>query len=143
MKKILLILTGLSVGLFAGARYERDAETGIVIDSETHLQWQDDTVSTTTTWQGAIDKCEALVLGSRDDWRLPNLNELTSLVDGSRVSPAISTVFVYTVSDNYWSSTTYAGDTGNAFNVYFKSGAQGYRGKGDGNGYVRCVRAGK
>ncbi len=47
-----------------------------------------------------------------DDWRLPNRNELMSLVDYSRNSPAVDTYyFPYINSDNYWTSTTVIEDT--------------------------------
>ena len=56
------------------------SKTGnIVTDSATGLEWQDDAVGTKTTWQDAIARCEALTLDAKSDWRLPNLNELTSI----------------------------------------------------------------
>ena len=43
------------------------------------------------------------------------------------------------VSSNYWSSTTYAGDTTNAWNVNFNNGNDNINNKTNTN-YVRCVR---
>ena len=114
---------------------------GVVTDSTTALQWQDnETVS--KTWTAAIDYCEALSLDGQSDWRLPNLKELISLVDDSKVSPAISAVFDHTASSDYWSSTTYAGTSDDAWSVYFGNGAQGSLNK-SASVYVRCVRAGQ
>ncbi len=138
MKRTFLTMIALSGVLSA----DFNRSDSIVTDSETHLQWQDDAVGTTTTWQGAIDRCEAMELGSHTDWRLPNLNELTSIMDDSRVSPAISTVFVNTEPDVYWSSTTYGLDTDYAWGVNFDSGSQFSFPKSN-SFYVRCVRGGQ
>jgi hypothetical protein len=45
------------------------------------------------------------------DWRMPNLNELESMVDASASNPALSagSPFVNVAEDNYWTSTTYFG----------------------------------
>ena len=90
------------------ADFNRDDSKAIVNDNATGLSWQDDAdaSSYTATWQGAIDYCEALTLGGYDDWRLPNINELYTIVDRGRSDPAIAAVFVNTASSGYWSSTS-------------------------------------
>ncbi len=114
----------------------------IVTDSVTGLQWQDDAVATTTTWQGAIDRCEALTLDTYSDWRLPNLNELTSIVDDTKSNPSIdTTVFTNTFSNVYWSSTTNVYSS-YAWAIPFRHGKQSFYTKTD-SSYVRCVRAGQ
>jgi len=141
MKPILLIL--IATNLLFGT-LSRNAE--IVSDSATGLQWQDDAIvaSTTRTWTDAIGYCEnTLVLGGYTDWRLPNKKELLSIVDRSRYAPAIdNTIFVNTASSYYWSSTTDASYTSNAWGVYFSYGDSLNRYKTL-NGYVRCVRGGQ
>jgi len=139
MKQILLIMIGLSISLLAD--FSRHNDTQIVTDNETGLQWQDNE-SVSKTWQGAIDYCENLTLGSYEDWRLPNMNELTSLVDDSKFNPSIDTVFLYTASNYYWSSTTYANRSSYAWIVLFYNGGQSYYVKSNYR-YVRCVRAGQ
>lgn len=114
----------------------------IVKDSVSKLEWQDDAVGSTTTWQSAIDRCEALSLGGYSDWRLPNINELKSIVDRSKVFPAIVNGFENVSSNDYWSSTTYEDSKGTAWIVSFGGGDVGSYGKGD-NNYVRCVRDGE
>ena len=48
-----------------------------------------------------------LTLGSKSDWRLPNVKELGSIVYNSLSSPTIdSTASPSTLSLYYWSSTT-------------------------------------
>jgi len=142
MRKILLIMIGLSVGLMAD--FTRDAATGIVTDNKTGLQWQDNEVGSTAHWQDAIDRCEALELGGYSDWRLPNFNELISIVDISKVDPAIKDGFEHTASSYYWSSTTFERDKKNAWAVGFYYGNVSYDYKSIYyNYYVRCVRAGE
>ena len=139
MKRILLITIGLSISLFAD--FTRDDTTKIVGDNETGLQWQDnETVS--KGWQNAINYCEDLTLGNYDDWRLPNINELSSIVDDTKLNPSLSSVFKSFASGYYWSSTTYAGNSSNAWYVFFYDGNQSYYYKGY-SLYVRCVRAGQ
>ena len=79
---------------------------GTVTDTSTGLMWQQQTAGA-MTWEAAISYCEGLSLGGYDDWRLPNRNELQSLVDYTRYNPAIDTAaFPDTMSSDYWSSTT-------------------------------------
>ena len=118
----------------------------IVTDGTTTLQWQDDAIvaSTKRSWDAAIDYCEnTLTLGGHDDWRLPNKNELLSIVDRSQDNPAIDdTVFVNTGSPFYWSSTSNTDSTYNAWYVDFRLGGSGYY-SNDYFDYVRCVRGGQ
>jgi len=137
MKIILLIMIGLSV---INADFTKTGD--IVSDSATHLEWQDDAIGTTTSWQGAIDRCENLSLGGHNDWRLPNINELKSIVDRSKIYPAIVSGFASTSSSYYWSSTTDEGHKYYAWIVFFHYGNV-YRGDKRNSYYVRCVRDGQ
>ena len=140
MKQILLILIGLSGFIYAD--FSRSVD--IVTDSNSGLQWQDNTAAKTVTrsWQEAISYCEALNLGEKSDWRLPNINELISLVNDTRYNPAIYTTFQNVASNFYWSSTTYASNSYFAWFVNFYNGGRYDSGKNR-NYYVRCVRAGQ
>jgi len=134
----LLLLSAIAYASF-------NKEGNIVTDSSTGLQWQDDAIGTTVTmeWTNAITHCEDLELDGHGDWRLPNLAELTSLVDDTRVDPSIdSSVFDHTASNGYWSSTTDAGNSDYAWFVGFGSGYQSGNYKTY-SFYVRCVRAGQ
>ena len=138
MKKTIIIILITSLNLWA----DFSKVGNIVTDSSTKLQWQDDAVGSTMTWQSAIDHCEALVLDTHEDWRLPNKNELISIVDYSKNNSSIDSHFQNIISSYYWSSTSYARYTNNAWYVYFGNGYTYYNNKNDSN-YVRCVRAGQ
>jgi len=135
-----IILVGLSSCLTAGS-FSRDDTKEVVIDSAANLMWQDDSdaKTVTKTWEDAIDYCETLTLGGFDDWHLPNRNELKSIVDYSRVNPAIDPTFRNVVSTGYWSSTTVAGHASAAWLVRFNGGGDYWGAKTD-MWYVRCVR---
>jgi len=122
------------------ADFSRTGE--IVKDSMSGLEFQDDAVGSRMKWEAAISHCEALTLGGHSDWRLPNVNELKSIADRSKVDPAIEDTFTNTNSDRYWSSTTYEGNKNDSWTVYFGSGYVGNDPKGSSN-YVRCVRDGQ
>ena len=122
-----------------------DLGNGIVRDNITGLEWQKVAPTGTYTWANAVTYCDNLVLGSKSDWRLPTIKELSTLVDRSIPSPGptISTIFFPgTVAAGYWSSTTYAYGTTSAWAVHFSSGSVRYSGKTSST-YVRAVRSGQ
>lgn len=135
MKIIFLVLMIFSVSF---ADFARDDE--MVIDTCTDLIWQDDSTPPTMSWANALKYCDALTLGGNSDWRLPNINELRSIVDYTTYNPVISSVFVNTFPNYYWSSTTDGYFTAFSWIVYFGLGGQRSYSKINKN-YVRCVRS--
>ena len=130
-KLILTVILSLSIGSTAALAAYVDNGDGTVTDPAMGLMWQQATPGDTYTWREAIDYCSGLSLAGHSDWRLPNLNELQSIVDYSRHSPAIDgTYFPGTSSSYHWSSSSYASNPGDAWGVYFDGGYL------DGNGYV-------
>ncbi len=117
----------------------KDNGDGTVTDTSTGLIWQKTGISG-KTWEQALAYCESLNLASHADWRLPNAKELRSLVDATRSNPSISTTyFPDTAASWYWSSTTSAYNTSNAWIVNFYFGdVDGYDKGGSYN--VRAVR---
>lgn len=114
-------------------------------DVSTGLAWQ--RLDNVKSWQDALSYCEGLALDGFNDWRLPTVNELFSLVDTGTESPAIydGTVFPSTLSSNYfhWSSTVAANYINSgAWGVNFTSGNTGSYSYQTYSGAVRCVRSG-
>jgi len=122
---------------------------GTVTDKSNGLIWQQETGNNgqPMIWKEALSYCENLTLAGYKDWRLPNIKELTSILDLTRNNPAIDTeYFPYTRSDYYWSSTSRADYVnGDAWYVSFEGGYSGTdKNSGKSNEYyVRCVRGGQ
>lgn len=84
-----------------------------ITDTLTGLMWarNGNLPNNKMTWNPAIDFANDLVLCGHDDWRLPNINELESLLNISGDEPDTSAWlmtqgFTNVQSSNYWSSTT-------------------------------------
>ncbi len=114
----------------------------VVHDRTTGLMWTRKNVgSKRLTWSDAKTACAAVREGGFEDWRLPTIQELLSLLDYSRRQPAIDSAFECE-SAWYWSATPYsASPSVCAWLVGFSGGGSLYGGQG-GEGYVRAVRSG-
>ncbi len=126
----------LTFGIF------KDNGNGTVTDSMTGLMWQaDETLP--LNWEQALAYCGKLDLGGFNDWRLPTIKELSTLVDESSINPSIDTdFFPVTSSTPYWTGTTFNGHPGFAWYVRFDNGLE-YNGGYKGRRYsIRAVRGG-
>ena len=139
MRTILLIMIGFSL---LQADFIRIGD--VVKDTVSKLEWQDNnnTKTITKNWSDAIDYCENLNFDGHSDWRLPNINELKSIIDRSKSNPAIVQGFKNIISSSYWSSTTREDYKNYAWIVNFGDGSV-YNDNKDYNYYVRCVRDGQ
>lgn len=146
MRKPLIAM--ILVLFFSGLAFADFVDNGnsTVTDTATGLMWQKETAPGTYTWQQALEYAENLTFPANGytDWRLPNINELQTLVDYSRYTPAIYPVFRPHTSNlsSYWSSTTYASNTSYAWIVSFGYGSVYYDGKSKCYS-VRAVRSGQ
>ena len=57
-----------------------DNKDGTVSDKATGLMWQK-SENPRMNWYGAIDSCEKMNLAGYDDWRLPNIKELNTILN--------------------------------------------------------------
>ncbi len=119
----------------------RDNGDGTVSDLTTGLMWQQDSVQG-ISWKDGLAYCSDLQLGGYSDWRLPDVNELISLVDYSQSSPSIDESYFTNTSTHYWSSTTYPSDPRKAYHVCFLRGRAEVYGKSDQGAasHLRAVR---
>jgi hypothetical protein len=140
-----------------------DNGNGTVTDNLTGLIWLKnanctDTVGGIAKASGYLDWANALVWSNNlasgscglsdgstaGQWRLPSGNELASLMDLSKYSPALPAghPFASVRSSGYWSGSTYAGSTANAWVVGMDVGYVGGSSKTF-SYYVWPVRAGQ
>lgn len=120
----------------------RDNDKNVVICDESKLgklMWQDDERVFIGDWKQAKERCERLNFAAYSDWRLPSIDELISITDKIKFSPAINSTFKYVKSDFYWSSTKFADGSSRAWFVHFKNGYADWSGISD-RLFARCVR---
>ena len=138
-----LLIAGMFLPLHAGAERYVDNGDLTVSDTLTGLIWQQYNNDNWYAWEKALSYCEGLDLAGKTDWRLPNYQELASIIDDTRHAPALDPIFGgYHNSDRYyWSGTSYAYNAYYAWavNFYFGSTANNVKSV---NSYVRCVQGG-
>jgi hypothetical protein len=125
---------GLQKGVAWPSPRFTDNDDGTVTDNLTGLVWlKNANCFGTRTWADALRDANNLASGSCGltdgstvgQWRLPNVNELESLVHAGQADIAtwLNTQGFSNVEPKpYWSSTTYARDTGYAWYVYMWDG---------------------
>jgi hypothetical protein len=101
----------------------KDDGDGTVTDNVTGLVWQKDVTSSTYGQAAAVFYCSGLNLANHDDWRLPSVIELVSVVDPGRFGPSIDeTYFPSTSPSPFWSSSVSPLMPGDGFDVPFDAG---------------------
>lgn len=136
---------------------------GVVIDSKTGLMWKQCTEGTrynvkteqcdgdenVYTWQGLLQYTQQLNQGeignsrSYNDWRIPNIKELESIVEYRCISPSINLdVFNNTEGVSFWSASSVFFSPYKAWTVHFHSGTIALNHKTEYNtrAYGRLVR---
>lgn len=121
-----------------------DNENETITDNCTDLVWQKEP-GDNRIWSEANTYCDNLTLASQSDWRLPNINELNSIIDYEK-NPAIDPSFISRVHESIpdrsfnWSSTTYLQSDSRAWVVEFFTGDTGTLFKGEFVVFPRCVK---
>jgi hypothetical protein len=133
------------------SRFRIDETAGTVFDTQTHLTWkrcaegqtyrsgQCEGAALKWNWDEAVAKFG--VDGS--GWRLPNIDELTNIVEKRCQTPSVNLqVFRNTLPDWFWSGSPGAGGSNFAWDVYFDNGvaSHDYRNY---NYSVRLARGGQ
>lgn len=122
-----------------------DNGNGTITDNLTELMWEQAPSGTDVTWENALTYANGLELGGHSDWRLPNVNELESLINAGEADSAAwmnGQGFSGVQANLYWSSTTYAPFPTYAWYVYMPDGNVNNDWKGV-EWYVMAVRAGQ
>jgi hypothetical protein len=97
-------------------------EGEVAEDRATYLTWQRGLLAP-LRWLDALAACEALTLGGFDDWRLPTLKELLTVIDEVALNPSADIVaFPDTPAQWYWASSAGLGPPDYAWTVSFTDG---------------------
>jgi hypothetical protein len=127
------------------------ASDPIVTDTQSGLIWQGCPLGlsgdacgtgliTWSTWADALAYCEGLAWAGLEGWRLPDINELQSIVDYRYESTSLDPSVFPGLSSSGWSSTTRPAFTGSAMAVNFEVGTTYASSKEQPGGSARCVR---
>ena len=141
----IVLMTALaSMALAGDPRYEiTESVEGqpIIADQITGLVWQH-WYSDARNWEEALAYCEALDYGGYTDWRLPDIQQLSSLANAGLFNPA--STFPGMPPFRFWSSSTFAFNAEFAWSVNFYDGQPvNYYPKTSAVLRARCVRDGR
>lgn len=165
MKVFMLFAFGLSSSLAAQQCYDEVAMTddtdrfmpntdGTVSDTRTGLMWQRcnygqvynretnscDGETQRLNWQASLKGALNDTTAGYNDWHVPSIKELASIVKHSCTDPSIdSEFFLATQSQNYWSNTSGISNMSAAWVYQFSSGLNSLHAKTS-NVYLRLVR---
>ncbi|MFA9424463.1 MAG: DUF1566 domain-containing protein [Sedimentibacter sp.] len=99
-----------------------DNSDGTISDQATGLMWMQDDSGLALDWDDALEYAENFEYAGFDDWRLPDVKELQSIVDYSGCYPAIDSVYFNTTELEanefyyFWTNTS----------AYFSTNDPGY-----------------
>jgi hypothetical protein len=92
-------------------------------------------------WEEANEYCKSLTLAEYDDWRLPTLLELETIVEYNNQDVLIDEeVFEDTTASHFWTSSKYQGKDNMHWYIHFEKGHQGYAFNFKEGYQVRCIR---
>jgi hypothetical protein len=120
------------------SRFDLDELT--VKDNGTGLTWQRQHFNNAMIWEDALSRCENLELGGYNDWRLPTVKELETILDERRLQPTIDIVaFPNTPAAWFWSCTAIQYPPNESWSVSFTDGYASIHAFSEMQ-LVRCVR---
>ena len=162
--KLILLITVMFSGLSHAAcnvnvsasapndRYTVNSD-GTIRDDDTKLVWMRCSVGQTWngsgcsgnpashSWQSALNTAYDYEFADKSDWRLPDIKELSSLIEQQCYNPSINeNMFPDTPAEQYWTSSPYASSARYGWNVSFYLGYNHHNFKTD-EFFIRLVRS--
>ena len=125
-----------------------DNGDGTVTDVLTNFIWvQNAQLLGEMDWYDAIEACNDLIFADEDDWRLPNVREMHSIIDYGYDNPCLTDghpfINVPGYPGIYWTSTTRPVNENEAYYIPIVNGAVNGSNKTDNLYFVWPVRGGK
>ncbi|HYC53766.1 MAG TPA: DUF1566 domain-containing protein [Candidatus Binatia bacterium] len=115
-----------------------------VLDKETGLVWET-TWNGSATYRNALRQCALSTVGGRAGWRLPAVEELTSLIDPAETTPALPAEHPFggvSLGTTYWSTNEDEADESSIVTVNFDIFGLSTTSKTTSRPFV-CVRGGR
>ena len=117
-----------------------DNGDGTTKDELTGLIWQQIPFPDSITWEQALYAADTLNFAGHSDWRVPNIKELQSINDESRINPSVDQTFFNGVTvAHFWSSTSLPNQPTKAWYLDMHFGITTYSAK-TGRLNLLCVR---
>ena len=94
------------------------------IDNNTGLEWPTQYYGTQVVFEDAVAYCEKLNYGGHDDWRLPEIQELVTIIDFDFYYNINDSVFPdFPPKDAFWSNTVYPSSSNSHFGINLTPGS--------------------
>lgn len=125
--------------LLAAQQYEVSESGNTVRDVQTQLIWQRIVSNTEHTFDGAVAFCDDLSVDGLNEWRVPTIKELVGIAVMDTNPSIDANLFPNTPPAFFWSSTHFAGNTNQVWELGFGDGDTFYFDIAGSLDPVRCV----
>jgi hypothetical protein len=137
-----LFLLFFIFGICFANDFKRNNGSKVVIDTTNELMWVDDisSVKLRLNHKDATEYCENLQFAGYTNWRIPEIEELQTIVDKKNEKNYINRAFRYSLPEGYWARRAHWRTFWfYADYMYFVSGTPYYDSRHK-KKLVRCVR---
>ena len=122
----------------------KSIDSNLVMDYKNGLMWSTANYTREKMWNEALTECEKSTASGFSDWRLPNINELATLMNFEKNDPASDFPYPEDIPVYLWSSTTLESNIEESpgVTIYGSGEIKNLRKSGveDNKNHVVCVR---